>query len=125
MRHRIYIAAPYTAATDTGGPGRSTEVLVNVRRAIDAALECMRRGHDVHCPHSHTHMLSDRAHMTGQLVGYGDWIAMDATYIDHWATALLYLAPSPGADRELAMACERDLRIFRSIDEVPAVKRRR
>ena len=55
------------------------------------------------------------------LFDYGWFMALDRTYIDNWATALLYLAPSPGADQELAWAEELELVVWRSIDEVPRV----
>jgi hypothetical protein len=34
--------------------------------------------------------------------------------------ALLYLAPSPGADRELALARELSLPVYLSVDDIPA-----
>ena len=43
------------------------------------------------------------------------------TFLEIWAEALLYLAPSRGADKELERAKELGLRIFYSIDEIPDI----
>lgn len=80
--HRIYVAGPYTAPTAEG-------VRANTAAASAAAVECMRRGHLAHCPHTATAPMD-----TGQL-GYEDFMRLDFSIIGEWATAILYLAPSP------------------------------
>jgi len=50
----------------------------------------------------------------------GDWwYEHDNTFINHWAEALYYLAPSKGADAELKLAKKLGLKIFYKLDEVP------
>lgn len=103
LPHRVYIAGPFSGDT-----------LANTNRAIAAGIEVAVRGHWVHIPHSHT------APMHG-LFPYEWFMDLDRTYIENWATALLYLAPSPGADRELEWARELELTVWMSVDEVPNV----
>jgi hypothetical protein len=52
---------------------------------------------------------------------HAEFMALDFTYLDHWATALLFLGPSPGADMELERAKELGLTIFGSVAEIPTV----
>jgi hypothetical protein len=108
---RIYVAGPYSADTEEGR-------IENLERAVLATALCMSRGHDAHCPHAATHDV----HLAHPL-GYERWMRLDMGIIERWATALLYLAPSPGADRELALAQSLGLRIYRSISEVEDVAR--
>lgn len=107
---RIYIAGPYSAPTREG-------VEANTRRAVEAAAEIMRRGHDAHCPHCAT----DPIDRLAPDLGYERWMRLDFSIIQQWATAVLYLAPSPGADRELAEAKRLGLKVYRSVEEVPHV----
>ncbi len=108
--HRIYIAGPYSAPELAGREA-------NVQRAAEAATQCMRRGHDAHCPHAATHPIEQIDQ--GEWVGYEQYMRLDFGIIDRWATALLYLGSSRGADRELERAQALGLTIFRSVDEVP------
>lgn len=110
---RVYVAGPYSAA--------APEVVQrNVQRAAEAATEIMRRGHDVFCPHTMSdpiEKIDDRKE-----IGYEVYMRTDFGIIDRWASALLYLAPSPGANREKERAEKLGLRIFTSIDEVPDLR---
>jgi hypothetical protein len=111
---RVYIASPYSA------PTREIREQ-NTARAAEAATEVMRRGHDAFCPHTMSHPIEELD--TEKQIGYEAYMRTDFGIIDRWATALLFLAPSPGADRELARATKLGLRIFHSIDEVPDLRK--
>jgi hypothetical protein len=104
---RIYVAGPYTSQ-DEGVEGR----MRNVARAVEAGVKVWKKGHFIHVPHSHT-MLFEKAGM------YEDFMRLDFTYLEKWATGILYLGQSPGADRELAEAERLGLKVYRSIEEVP------
>ena len=108
--HRIYIASPYSNPDPAA-------VEANVWRSVEAAAECMRRGHDALSPLAATHPVAALA----PGLGYERFMRQDFGLIRHWATALLYLEPSPGADRELALARDLGRVVFRSVDEVPFV----
>lgn len=110
-RHRIYVASPYS------NPDQAA-VEANVARSTEAAAECMRRGHHAHSPLAATHPIAAIA----PDVSYEQYMALDLSLIEHWATAILYLSPSPGADRELAHAIEYELDVYRSLDEVPDLR---
>ena len=107
---KIYIAGPITAPT----PGQRA---INVVKATDAGIDLIKMGHTPFIPH--LFVAADiQAMVQGRPIEYETWMALD----DRWLTmcdALLYLAPSPGADRELARAQELGLTVFMSIAEVP------
>lgn len=105
----IYVAGPLGPF----GPGRAA----NVWTAGQAGLEVIRRGHHPLIPHL-THHLDAQARALGVHVDYERWMDLDFAWLAR-ADALLYLGPSPGADRELAFACERGLLVLTSIDQVP------
>ena len=50
------------------------------------------------------------------------WYDFDNTFLDDWATALFYIAPSKGADAELERASKHRLKIFRDLSEVPDLR---
>ena len=105
----IYVAGPL-----------SGDVAANVRRAMEAGITLMRRGHHPMVPHL-TQFLDDLVTSGGgEPIPYERWMALDFAWLER-ADAILHLAPSPGADRELAFAEERGLRVFRSVEDVPEV----
>ena len=110
---RVYIAGPYS------GPTRA-DVWDNLDAAVKAAHSVMEKGHMVHCPHAATDPIEQINQR--QSIGYEDFMALDFSIIDLWATSILYLAPSPGADRELARAKSRGLKVYRSVEEIPCLK---
>jgi hypothetical protein len=105
---RIYVSGPYSAPTKEG-------VIKNIETAAKAAVECFKRGHLAYVPHICT------APMDG-LMDYEDFMRVDLDVIMYWPSAILYLAQSPGADRELALAQRIGLKIYRSVDEIPNLK---
>lgn len=111
IRHRIYIASPYSHEDPAVREA-------NVARSVEAAAECMRRGHMALSPLAATHPVAALA----PDLGYERWMEQDFTLIRHWATALLYLASSPGADREVEYAENLGRRVFLFIDEVPDLR---
>lgn len=114
--HRIYICGPLSAPT-------RDQIEANIQDAVVIADWCMERGHDAHCPHAATDPIEVFNERYGRTrLGYEDYMRLDLGLIEHWATALFYLRPSPGADRELAAAQAKGLVIFRDISEVPNVR---
>lgn len=115
LAERIYIAGPY-APRDCSLHAASQMAQRNVDAAIKAANQCIDYGHFVFVPH-----LSHYIHIhPSTLRDYGSWwYEEDNTFLDHWATSLLYLGPSPGADAELERAKALGLTIYHSTTEVP------
>jgi hypothetical protein len=109
---RIYIAGPYTAPTDA-------ERLANTNRAIDVGIALQRMGHAPLIPHL-SHFVDERARPRGGAFAYEEWMAHGFAYLEH-CEALLLLAPSPGADRELSFARAIGLKIYHSLGAVPPV----
>lgn len=105
---KIYVAGPYSHPTEEGR-------LANVRRALDAAVALIRAGHTPFVPHL-SHYLDERAEATGARIDYEEWLRQDREWLD-LCEGFLYLAPSPGADRELERANERKLLIRLSPEE--------
>ncbi len=108
MIHRIYIAGPYT---DT-----STErVLCNILNAARAGSLVMLRGHLAHVPHSATHDMAELE----PTIPYEKWMALDESILRWWATGVLRIGSSPGADREVALARHLEIPVWFDIKDVP------
>ena len=104
---KIYVASSYSAPTEA-------ERLANTYRAIDAGLAVYRKGHIPFIPHL-CHWADARATEQGQPLTWEDWMAIGDAWLKQ-CDAILYLAPSKGADIELARAKELGLRIFYSVE---------
>ena len=107
---RIYIAGPYTAADERGLEN-------NTYAAIDAAIAVFRKGHIPYVPHL-THYVDVRAKQTATPMTWQDYLRWDMPWLE-LCDAVLYLAPSKGADLEVKRAQELRKTIFDSIDEIP------
>ena len=114
MKERIYVAGPYTAK-DCTLHGATKQVQQNVDRAIAVGNAILLKGHYAFVPH-----LSHYQHIHHSMtVDLGVlWYDIDNTYIDHWATAFFYIAPSYGADMELTRAESLGLKIYRNLNEI-------
>ena len=111
---RIYVAGPYTASSES-------EILNNVDRAIDAALALYKKGHFPYVPHL-THFIDERARRSGVEMAWEDYVfRWDSAWLE-LCDALLFLADSPGARKELELAQRLGKRIFYSPDEVDPVE---
>ena len=107
--HRIYVAGPYSIGDKE----------LNVKRAVETSASLMKMGHMVHCPHSATHPI-DQTLAGDPAGGYEEWMRLDFTYIRYWATALFRVpGESKGADREVELAADLGLPVWRSLEEVP------
>lgn len=115
MKERIYVAHPYRASSPRG-------VLSNVADAARLAVACMKKGHYVHCPHTHTHDLDRHAKTLGLHVDATGWLELDFTYLEQWATAILVVGSSEGVDAERLFAESIRLTVFESINDVPDLK---
>jgi hypothetical protein len=108
MKHHVYIASRYSH------PDPAVRA-ANVRASVEAAAEIIRRGHHAYSPLAMTDPIAQLA----PEIDYETWMALDASIITRWATALLYLSPSRGADRELRMAQRAGIFIFNDLAEIP------
>src|SRR2546426_8595135 len=111
----IYVAGPYSGAS-------ASEVERNVRTAIAAGVEIIRRGHYPYIPHL-THYV-DLVKDTDVRLSWEDHLDWGIAWLDK-ADALLYLAPSRGANIELEFAKKNNKRIFYAIEDVPTLDSRR
>lgn len=110
----IYVAGPYSAATHA-------ERIANTERAMQAGHEVLTRGHWPFIPHL-AHFFDEWCwwQHNGRLEPetYMQWDFVILRRCD----GLLYLASSPGADRELALARELGLPVWLSVDEIPVAE---
>ncbi len=104
---RIYVAGPITANS-----AKQTEIHNNLGKSIGEFLRS--KGHTVFIPHNYEAVLGDE--------GYEEILKLDFSIIKEWAQALFVIHPSPGANRETALAEELGLPIFRSLDVVWVAK---
>jgi len=80
-------------------------------------VELVRMGHVPFVPHLN-HYLDAAAIAAGHgRLPYETWLRQDFEWL-RLCDAILYLAPSPGADRELELARAMGLRVFHHVDEV-------
>lgn len=113
---RIYVAGPYSPKSNDKHKCIQ-EAAYNVDRAIRTALKLIEKGHHPFVPH-----LSHYIHINPACkkdLGQEFYYEFDNSFLDHWAEALFYIAPSFGADNELLRAKKLGLRIFYSLEEVP------
>lgn len=107
----IYIAGPYSS------PWPWVR-LKNILRALKAAVALAKKGHTPLCPHAHTCLW--------WLYGWGlSWETYMRISIEQVrrCDALLYLAPSTGANIERDEAQRLGMQIFGSVEEVPRAER--
>lgn len=105
-RHTVYVGGPFSAPT----PGAKH---ANCLHASNIALRIAQRGHLVHCPHNAT------GPWDGQLP-YEWFMALDLKLLGSGAfDTFYYIGSSPGTDRELAVATQMGLTIWRNLDDVP------
>ncbi len=107
---KIYIAAPYTASSEK-------EIEANVNRVIDVGISILKMGHIPFIPHL-THFVELRSKETSAGLKYEDYMEWDREWLLA-CDAILYLASSPGADRELKLAKKNGLTEYCSVEEIP------
>ncbi len=110
---RIYIAGPYSAKD-------VKEVEANVKRAIEAGILLLLKGHYPYIPHL-THYVDLISKENGGPLQWKDYIRWDLKWLE-LCDAILYLGPSRGADIELEQARKKDMMVFRDVGGVPSVK---
>ena len=115
---RIYIAGPYNPVG--ASPHDASRI---AQKNVDAAIEIFHRlkakGHYPFVPH-----LSHYLHVSHLCPeDYGAWwYEFDMTFLDHWAEALYFIAPSTGASAERERAEKNGLDVYCSLEEVPEAK---
>lgn len=115
---RIFVAGPYNPYGEK--PHNAIRLAQrNLDEAIKHANIIIDLGHYAFVPHltHYLHIHYSCGHDRGDF--YYDY---DNSFLDLWANALFYIAPSPGADNELKRAQGRGYFIFKSISEVPRLK---
>jgi hypothetical protein len=86
---------------------------------MHAGLEVYERGHYPFIPHL-THFVDlYSGDMSEFNLEYEDYMEWDLAFLEV-CDALLYLDPSPGADRELQKAEEMGIPAYGSVHEIPA-----
>jgi hypothetical protein len=112
---RIYVAGPYTPSNcDLHDAARVAQKNVNI--AITIANAIFKKGHYAFIPHlSHyTHI-----HESNQCKAPKEfWYEYDNTFLEKWANALFYIAPSNGADMERELAKKLGYPIFYRLEEI-------
>jgi len=108
---RIYVAGPYTARDDAGR-------LANTKAAMRAGLQLLRKGHIPFIPHLCHFFDLWVEEEEGQRLPWEIYMKWDDAFLE-CCEAFLYLAPSPGADRERQRAEELGLTVFQSVTEIP------
>jgi hypothetical protein len=114
---KIYVAGPYTPR-DCSLHDAARIAQRNTNRAIEIGNALMAKGHFVFVPHL-THYL--HIHESCTVSDSKWWYDLDNSFLQEWANALFYFAPSWGADEERKWAEEHNLEVFTKLDHVPFV----
>jgi hypothetical protein len=101
---RVYIAGPYTAP----------DPAVNVRKAMEAAMQCIDDGLAPFVPH-----LSHFLHMHAPR-DYETWMTLDFAWLEACDAVWRLPGPSAGADREVTLAQTYGIPVFTSYAELDA-----
>ena len=110
----IYVAGPLSAPTEA-------ELVANHDAACAAGKAILDRGHWALIPHLTLAYDTWHEEAHGAPGDYEQYLAWGFALLAR-CDALLYLAPSPGADRELAEAERLGLPVYRAVEEIPAVR---
>ena len=97
---KVYVAGPLTVGSE----------MHNVRVAIEAAETLLRRGYSPYVPHLNVlwHLIFPH--------GYEAWMSLDFAYLEVCDALLRLPGESPGADREVAFAKRRGMRVEYNIE---------
>ncbi|MBV6504730.1 MAG: hypothetical protein ILNGONEN_00280 [Syntrophorhabdaceae bacterium] len=106
---RIYVAGPLTSPD--GGVRRQ-----NCLNAINAGIQVMQKGHEPFVPHL-MDWLDKWAQRAGIEFTWQDYMNWCLAWLAQ-CEALLFLAPSRGANMELEFAKKNGLKVFYSVDEI-------
>jgi hypothetical protein len=112
---RIYVSGPISADTDE-------KVADNYAMGQEIGETLGEMGHMVFVPHNYV-LLYQGSHTLPPGM-YEQLLQFDLSIIEKWATALYFIGPSPGANRERARAEELGLKIYHSLDQVPDLSSR-
>jgi len=114
---RIYIAGPYTPKSKD--PHKAVkEAHSNVDRAIRVAIKLIEKGHYPFIPHL-THYI--HVHPECKDLGSKFYYQYNLSFLQYWAEALFFIAPSKGANMEKDLAEKLGLPIYYRLDQVPDV----
>lgn len=99
---KVYVAGPYSLGSEAH----------NVRMAVDAADQLLRRGYSPYVPH-----LNHLWHLIFPH-GYERWMALDFEFLKVCDVVYRLPGKSPGADREVAYANAHGIPVFYSLDNL-------
>lgn len=106
----VYVSGPYSAPDEAGR-------IANVERALAAGRELLAKNHAPIIPHLSHYFDLWAERSEGARLPWEVYIRWDLELL-RGAEGFLYLAPSPGADIELAAARVLGLPIFNSVDAI-------
>ncbi len=112
----IYVAGPYSARSEEG-------VRENIDNACRAGFEILRRGHAPLIPHMNERFGTWHVNAFGEDLTQEEYLAWDVQLLA-WCDGLLFLGPSPGANRERQFASERGIPVYTSVNQLPEVRQR-
>ena len=105
----VYIAGAYRAETPGG-------VLANIGRAADLAVEVLRLGHDVICPHTMTHPF--------EVYGLADEVYLRNGLAQLERCDAVLVVPGPGLEQsegtaiEVRTALEEGIPVYATVEEL-------
>jgi hypothetical protein len=118
-RLRIFVAGPYCPyGADLHDASRLAQR--NVDQAIEIANAIHDKGHYAFVPHLTHYLHIHYSCKKDRGIWYYDY---DNSFLDIWATALFFIAESPGANNEKQRAIGRDLIVFTNLNQIPKLER--
>ena len=110
MREQIYIASPYSAKYEW-------QVRNNVKKAVEAAVHIMEKGHYAFIPHLY-YFVDNYANSLSKRFNYEWYLKQDISFLERWATGILVVSRSPGVDKEIEVAKNIGIKIYSSLDDI-------
>ena len=115
---KIYVAGPYQPK-NCSLHDASRVAQRNTDKAIEVGNALIEKGHYPFIPHL-SHFI--HIHYSCKRDYFEWWYEYDNTFLNNWADALFFIAPSHGATNELELAKKLGLKIFYRLSEVPKAK---
>ena len=112
---KVFVSGPLT----DNGQASVPEMTDNMNKAVQAGIECIRKGHYPFIPHLSLYT-NAVAKVQGIDIPWERWMEIDNAFLC-CCDVLLFIGSSKGSEIELSVARDKGIPIYYSVDEMPEV----